>query len=433
MFVSVVLFSMLLAGCGRKGAVEDRPEDYNVQVSEVPEDTGKESEKDGTGEEISEKQADFLCGCDISTLISEEKSGVVYYNEDGKEEDLCKILADHGVNLIRVRVWNDPYDKKGHGYGGGNCDVDNAVKIGKRATKYGMSVMIDFHYSDFWADPSKQMCPKAWEGMEISEKADALYQYTIDSLTELLDEGVDVSMVQVGNETTTGLSGEKDWKNITELMKSGSRAVREISKKYGKEIKVVLQFTNPENTESYDYYASTLKKHDVDYDVFASSYYPYWHGTLENLKDVLSNVVNQYGKDVMVAEISYNYTYEDGDGHTNVIYKGAWGEFNYEISEEGQMQAVEECADTVKTLGNAGLGICYWEPAWLPVPVEKGEKRSEIWEKYGSGWASSYAKEYDPKDAGENYGGDAWDNQALFDSLGYPLKSLGVFQRIRGK
>ncbi|MBR1741914.1 MAG: glycosyl hydrolase 53 family protein [Lachnospiraceae bacterium] len=133
----------------------------------------------------------------------------------------------------------------------------------------------------------------------------------------------------------------------------------------------------------------------------------------------------------MVAEISYHYTYEDGDGHTNVIYDGAWGEFNYEVSEEGQIQAVTECADAVKTLGKAGLGICYWEPAWLPVPAKSDKARKKLWEKYGSGWASSYAGDYDPDDAGENYGGDAWDNQALFDFTGHPLKSLGMFQKIR--
>ena len=302
----VFLAALLFAGCGKEEPVVDKPQDYGVEEGEGTSETAGDEKKSDAGpaassgesakevpdSEMKEKNENFLCGCDISTLIAEEKSGVVYYNEDGEKEDLCKILADHGVNLIRVRIWNDPYDKKGHGYGGGNCDVKNAIKIGKRATKYGMPVMIDFHYSDFWADPSKQMCPKAWEGMKIAEKADALYRYTMESLTEILDAGVDVSMVQVGNETTTGLSGETEWENIAKLMKAGSKAVREISEKYGKEIKVVIQFTNPENTESYDSYASELKKYEVDYDVFASSYYPYWHGTLENLKDVLKNVID---------------------------------------------------------------------------------------------------------------------------------------------
>lgn len=372
--------------------------------------------------------SNFICGCDISSLIAEENSGVVYYNNDGEQEDLCKILADNGVNLIRLRVWNDPYDKDGNGYGGGNCDTEKAIEIGKRATNNGMSVMIDYHYSDFWADPSKQMCPKAWEGMTVSEKSEALYQYTIESLGKILDTGVDVSMVQIGNETTTGLAGEYDWKNITELMKAGSRAVRELSEKYEKKIKVVIQFTNPESSKSYDKYASTLKENEVDYDVFASSYYPFWHGGLKNLKKVLSNVVENYGKEVMIAEISYTYTKEDGDGYQNTIT----GSSKYETSEAGQISALTDCADVIKSLGESGLGICYWEPAWIPVPEKDGESRSDLWEKSGSGWASSFAAEYDPDDAGIYYGGSSWDNQALFDFEGHPLASLDVFNQIRG-
>ena len=105
---------------------------------------------------------DFILGMDASSVIAEEQSGVKYYNFNGEEQDVFRTLAESGVNYIRVRVWNDPYDENGNGYGGGNNDVEKAVEIGKRATKYGMKLLVNFQYSDFWADPAKQMVPKAW-------------------------------------------------------------------------------------------------------------------------------------------------------------------------------------------------------------------------------------------------------------------------------
>ena len=113
---------------------------------------------------------DFIFGMDVSSILAEEASGVRYYDYSGEETDLFRILAGNGINTIRVRIWNNPYDGEGHGFGGGNCDIRNAVEIGKRAAACGMSLLVDFHYSDFWADPGKQMTPRAWEGMKIKQK-----------------------------------------------------------------------------------------------------------------------------------------------------------------------------------------------------------------------------------------------------------------------
>ena len=121
---------------------------------------------------------DFILGMDASSVIAEEDSGVRFYNFEGEEQDVFQTLAENGITHIRVRVWNHPYDAEGHGYGGGNNDIEKAVEIGKRATQYGMKLIVDFHYSDFWADPGKQMVPRAWAGMDIDEKEIALYEYT---------------------------------------------------------------------------------------------------------------------------------------------------------------------------------------------------------------------------------------------------------------
>jgi len=373
---------------------------------------------------------DFIRGVDLSSIIALENSGVVFYDEKGKEQDIFKTLSKAGVNYIRVRVWNDPYDANGNGYGGGNNDLDTAIAIGKRASKYKMKLMIDFHYSDFWADPSKQQAPKAWTNMNLEEKGKALYEYTKESLQRFMEEGVDVGIVQIGNETTNAFCGENNWKNITTLFQEGSRAVREVSKDEKQDILIAIHFTNPENAENYERYAMILKNFKVDYDIFASSYYPYWHGTLDNLTAILTKVANDFDTKVMVAETSYAYTFENGDGHGNTISEESVFTKDYPITIQGQASAIRDVMEAVAKVGDAGLGVFYWEPAWIPVSGETFEQRSKLWEEYGSGWASSFATEYDPLDAGVYYGGSSWDNQGLFDFQGHPLPSLKVFQYV---
>ncbi|MCH5157150.1 MAG: glycosyl hydrolase 53 family protein [Clostridiales bacterium] len=365
---------------------------------------------------------DFVMGMDASSVISLEDSGVKYYDFDGNEADVFKVLADNGINTIRVRVWNDPYDSNGNGFGGGNCDINTAVEIGKRATKYNMGLMVDFHYSDFWADPAKQMVPRAWKGMNIEQKSEALYQYTKESLQTLKDAKVKVSMVQVGNETNAFMCGENKWANIAQLMSAGSKAVREVFPK----AQVVLHFANPEKVTNYVSYAKNLDYYGVDYDVFGSSYYPYWHGTLENLSTVLGDIAETYGKKVMVAETSYAFTTEDTDFFGNTIGEGGSVTKNYPYTVQGQSNCIRDIIDTVAHTTN-GIGVCYWEGTWITVGGSSWEENSAIWEKHGSGWASSYAKVYDPDDAGKWYGGCAVDNQAFFDKNGKPLESLKVF------
>lgn len=370
---------------------------------------------------------DFIFGMDASCVPALERSGVKYYDFDGNETDVYKVLADNGVTHIRVRIWNDPFDAQGNGYGGGNCDIANAVEIGKRATQYGMKLLVNFHYSDFWADPAKQMVPKAWVGMEIEEKTDAVYQYTKDCLEQLKAAGVDVGMVQVGNETNQYMCGEKIWFNIQYLMQAGAKATREVYP----EALVALHFANPEKGDSYLTYAKKLAYYQVDYDVFASSYYPYWHGSLENLSAVLTQIADTYGKKVMVMETSYAYTGADTDFNGNTIGDGGAVVKDYPFTVQGQANNLRAITDTIVNSTPAGIGVVYWEGTWIAVGTESWEQNHALWEQYGSGWASSYAAGYDPNDAGKYYGGCAVDNQALFDATGHPLESLKVFRLMR--
>lgn len=426
-----------LSGCGAESTMtaeagtEAQPETEQevTRTTEEPAEAEAEEEwSDVFVEPVASISDDFIRGMDASAVLSVEKSGAKYYGYDGKEQDVFETLAESGVNYIRLRVWNDPYDENGNGYGGGDNDVATVIELGKRATQYGMKVNIDFHYSDFWADPKRQHAPKAWEGMSADEKADALYDFTKESLTQILDAGVDVGMVQVGNEINNGMSGETDVPAVMGLLSAGSRAVREIADSYGKDIQIVLHYTNIEDNEEVDTMAANLKEYGVDYDIFGLSYYPFWDGTNENMQNVAKNIMDRYGKKVVIAETSYCYTEKDGDGFGNSFDGIEDAVDGYAPTVQSQATMIRDICAAANEVGV--LGVFYWEGTWIPVGSED-QDNSALWEKYGSGWASSYSAEYDPDDAGLYYGGCSWDNQAMFDFTGHPLPSLNVFRYLK--
>lgn len=421
---------MLLSGCSG-----DRNGSYKFEGS-AP------AESELYVEPIAGLTDDFIRGADVSTYLAQKESGVVYKDFDGKELDdagFFKLLAECGVNCIRIRVWNDPKDESGATYGGGHNDLDTAVKIGKLATDAGLPVMIDFHYSDFWADPAKQKAPKAWAGLMFDDKLPALYDYTRSSMKTLLDAGVNVTMVQVGNEINNGMAGEAHKSNVNALMARGSAAVRDAAAEADKDIKVVVHYTNTMDNNTTKL-LEQLKTDNVDYDILGLSFYTFWHGTAKQLAERVDELKKLTGKDVMVVETSYAYTDEDGDGNANSVNTGTSGiTLDYDISVQGQANEVREIMNAVKTGG--GSGVFYWEPAWIPVKrydpaaadaAQVLESNKAAWEKYGSGWAASAAASYDPDDAGRYYGGSAWDNQAMFDFDGKPLESLRVFKYVFG-
>ena len=405
-----LLMSMALAGCNKS------------TIKKVDSDTLYVKKVDNLSK-------DFIMGMDASSVIAEEQSGVKYYDFDGNETDVFKILADNGINYIRVRIWNDPYDKDGHGYGGGNNDVAKAIEIGKRAKKYGMKLLVNFHYSDFWADPSKQMIPKAWKGMDFFEKCEALYTFTKETLEAMKKENIDVGMVQVGNETSGGkMSGETRFDFFVSLFNYGTKAVKEV---YPKALRAV-HFANPEKNKNYLDWAAKMDQYGADYDVFGSSYYPYWHGTLENLSETLSTIAETYHKKTMILETSYCFNGENTDFWSNTIGDtSGYDAKPYPFTIAGQTNHVRDLIDTIANKTKNGIGVCYWEGTWIPVGTTSFEENSKKWEEFGSGWASSYAAEYDPKDAGQWYGGCAVENQAFFDATGHPLESLKVWNLVR--
>ena len=425
---AAVLAALLLMACAETPAGTTDPQTAGTKTQTA---VAKPAEKiEGSSlyvKKVENLPDDFILGMDVSSVIAEENSGVKYCSFDGAEQDLFVTLAENGINYIRVRVWNDPYDENGNGFGGGNNDVATAIAIGKRTTAAGMKLLVDFHYSDFWADPAKQMVPRAWKGMDVEQKTEAVYAFTKETLEAMKAEGIDVGMVQVGNETNGALCGEKTWMNIQYLMAAGSRAVREVYP----DALVAVHFANPEKADAYAGYAKKLDYYALDYDVFASSYYPYWHGSLENLSAVLSEVAETYGKKVMVMETSYAFTGADTDFSGNTIGDGGNYTKDYPFTVQGQANHVRNVIDTIANHTTNGIGVCYWEGAWITVGQSSWEENSQKWETYGSGWASSFASVYDPDDAGKYYGGSAVDNQAMFDADGKPLESLRVWNLVR--
>ncbi|MCX4340444.1 MAG: glycosyl hydrolase 53 family protein [Lachnospiraceae bacterium] len=386
---------------------------------------------------------DFITGADLSSYLALRESGTVFKDEEGNplsDAEFFKYLRDGGTNWVRIRVWNNPYDSSGRGYGGGNNDLEKAKVMGKLATDAGMKVLIDFHYSDFWADPGKQQAPKAWKAYSLEEKVAAVESYTLSSLNALKAAGVNVGMVQIGNETNNAICGETSRENMAKIFNAGSKAVRA----FDPACLVALHFTNPEKGGFYTGWAKSLADYEVDYDVFASSYYPFWHGTTENLQSVLTDVARDYGKKVMVAETSWTTTWDDGDGHENTAPRTSQA-LNYEISLQGQANELRDVVNAVNNVNSEqpgkAIGVFYWEPAWISpyyVYDEDGnadeklfKQNQEAWEKYGSGWAASYAAEYDPSDAGKWYGGSAVDNQSWFDFDGTALATAKIYSLIR--
>ena len=271
------------------------------------------------------------------------------------------------------------------------------------------------------------MSPKAWVTMDLTQKCSALYAFTTDALTQIAATGVDIWMVQVGNEINGGMAGEWSTNGRNQLMNAGSAAVRATLP----DALVAVHFTNVSQSDAKKYIREVCEGDTpVDFDVMAYSYYSYWHGSLENLSELMADVRENFGKDIFIAETAYPFTTNNLDTHPNSV-PNEWCDMKQDISRDGQAADFRE---TVETAVQAGaLGICYWEPAWIPVPGNSWEEQSKLWEQFGSGWASSYAGGYDPQDAGAWFGGCAWENQALFEVDGTPAWTLSLPNILRGE
>ena len=413
-------------------------------------DTGLKDQK-VTIKKIKGMSESSIRGMDISSYFALKKAGVKYYDYEGNETPLLKVLHDNGINYIRIRIWNDPFNADGETYGGGGNDVSTGVEIAKEAAKYDMKVLLDFHYSDFWAEPAVQLVPKAWKkDVNNTEKmCSDVYDFTKESIQKFKDAGANIGMVQVGNEITNGLLGiysnrdkgesfnviwgdKKKSTEVNKYLKAGIKAVRE----YTPQALVALHLETP-NVWKYKTIMNTWKRDNVDYDVLGSSYYPFWSiaakaNTPKTLKDV-QTLAASYGKMFAVFETSWVNSLNDGDGTPNSIGDST-STGAYEVGPQGQVNELTDLYDTVLSQDN-GLGTFYWEGAWIPVKAgwTNWEYNKQIADQYGTGWASKGALGYFPDSkmyykGKAAWGGTSWDNQALFDINGYPLQSLKFYK-----
>ncbi|MCD8307119.1 MAG: glycosyl hydrolase 53 family protein [Clostridia bacterium] len=378
-------------------------------------------------ESLEGRRVPFIMGMDCSEVPSIEcarasVSEAAYKNFEGNEADVFRTLKEAGITDIRVRIWNDPKDRQGRTYGGGNCDAANAIYIAKRCVKAGLGIIPGFHYSDFWADPAKQSVPKAWRGKTVSETAQLIYTYTRDTLEWIRSTGVHITAVQIGNETTGGMCGVyMDWKTTCRYMSAASRAVRDVTGPVSRGgAKIAVHLTNA--AYGIKWAADKFRQCSLDYDIFGASWYPYYssHGSFSNLRDEFMRIHEAYGKDVMILETAYAFTHEDLDGCGTTSL-----EVSNILSVPNQCRAVRDIIQGIADLGDWGLGICYWGGTWISASgTADGPTNLDLCKKYGCGWATSCARGYDP-DAED--GGSQVDNQAFFLPDGTPLNSLKVF------
>ncbi|MBB5219282.1 arabinogalactan endo-1,4-beta-galactosidase [Treponema rectale] len=371
---------------------------------------------------------DFMNGVDISMIDQIEKSGGKFYNAAGEQQDIFEILKDNGVNWIRIRLWNKPvyendvYDKngkriakKGSPMGGGNNDLETDLRIAKRIKAAGLKFMLDFHYSDFWADPGKQYMPQEWKNLSPKELEVEVEKFTRETINAFTEAGGAPDAVQIGNELNSGFMWPVGqlWsddpnvkiggmKQFISLLQKASDGVRNAEN--GKNIQIVIHLADGGKQDLYKWIFDEVKKAKIDYDIIGLSFYTYWHGSMDDLKANLEMISKRYGKKMAVVETAYAFTEDGGDSQGDVFMTYSDDKYGYVPSVQGQATAIRDVIETVASV-KGGCGVFYWEADSI---ICKGSELS--------------ATE-----------GNTWENQAMFDFTGKALPSLAVWNLVHGR
>jgi arabinogalactan endo-1,4-beta-galactosidase len=303
----------------------------------------------------------LLLGGDISALTVIEQAGGIF-KQDGRPGDAIRIMTDHGANCFRLRLFVNPTGK--------NVvvqDLPYTVALAKRIKQAGAKWLLDFHYSDTWADPAHQTKPKAWEGLDVAGLEEAVYRHTRDSLMELKRQDVLPEYVQIGNEITPGMlwpegrlygvgDPDEQWENFARFLKAGARAVRETVPN----TRIVIHNHCGGDWSKTKWFFKRIEEHAVPYDTIGLSYYPWWHGTLADLRRNLEQCAATFKKDVFVVETAYPYRpFKRSEGQENML----WPQ-----TPVGQQQFLRDLIATVReTPGGRGLGVLWWYPESIPV------------------------------------------------------------------
>ncbi|SHN52299.1 arabinogalactan endo-1,4-beta-galactosidase [Paenibacillus sp. ov031] len=350
------------------------------------------------------KEEAFVLGMDVSFMDEIEQHGGTYRDEHGQQADLLTLLKLGDANAIRLRIWNDPV--------GGFCNLERTVAVAKRIKEQGLQFLLDFHYSDRWADPANQWKPKAWEKLSYEELQREVCTYTADVLRTLKEHDALPDMVQVGNEITPGMlwdeghvGGEEhdtdeQWERFAGLVKYGIAAVKSVDS----EIKIMIHIDRGgDNAESRKFY-DRFEALGVEFDIIGLSYYPWWHGTLDALRDNLHDLAERYGKPINVVETAYPWTLEQPEGHEWILNQEELLLPGYPASVEGQTRYLKDLLQIIREVpGGLGAGFYYWEPAWIPSKEE---------------WSVGHPNN--------------WGNLTMFDFKGQKLQSFSALKAGEG-
>jgi len=292
---------------------------------------------------------DYAIGADISFLAQAEQQGVVFKDGDKAKPGL-QILRDHGYNWIRLRLFHTPTNLPNN--------LQYTVALARHAKDLGFKFLLDYHYADDWADPGKQPIPKAWQGKSHSELVKALFEYTRDTIAAFRDAGVLPDMVQVGNEITNGILWPDgrlpgNWDQFAELVYAGINGV-DAGRGNNPRPKIMIHIDRGADAKATKAFFDKLNSYAIPYDIIGQSYYPWWHGSLNDLRNNLQFMASEYKKDIMVVETAYNW--KPG----NYVNKPA----PFPESPDGQREFLDELNRVVmETPNGLGKGVFWWEPA----------------------------------------------------------------------
>ena len=295
------------------------------------------------------RTADYAIGADLSFLKQAEEQDTVF-KDNGQAKPGLQIFKDHGYNWIRLRLFHTPTRLPNN--------LEYTIALAKEARKLGFKFLLNYHYSDTWADPGKQTIPKAWEGKSHAELVQAVFEYTRDTIMAFREAGVLPDMVQVGNEISNGMlwpDGKlpDKWDNFAELVKAGIKGV-DAGRGNDKRPKIMIHIDKGGNKNSTKAFFDKLHSYGMDYDIIGQSYYPWWHGTLLDLRENLIFMANEYQKDIILVEVAYCWRPTE--------YKSKSAPFPE--TPEGQREFLDEVNRiTLSTPNSRGVGVFWWEPA----------------------------------------------------------------------
>lgn len=335
----------------------------------------------------------WMHGADVSSLQRSLDLGALFFDVDGSQAHPLDILKAHGVNFIRLRIWVNP----AHGYN----NKTNLLQFAPEVKARGMKLLVDFHYSDTWADPAHQLKPAAWADHDLVQLQGDIYAHTFDICANLKSLGAPPDMVQIGNEINPGMllpEGSIDnWENLAALLKQGWNGVKACSPS----IQVMLHIANVGDSSGARAWFENTRGYGVPWDVTGLSYYSYWHGNMADMAKTVGDLKAHFAKPVVIVETAYPFTLSNYDHEANVIFSEDQLTPGYPATPAGQQSNFKDMLNAAHTGGAAG--VFYWEPTWTAVA--------------GNGWNPANLTS-----------GDQWENQALFDFTGKALPAINLFR-----